>query len=94
MSLNASVTFLIDSFIPPKVEGVVLGMKGRDLIEISIGADDGLKGGHSLDVYRDNQYLGRIKIIETDPDRAVGQIIRDMQRGQIRKGDRVTSKFS
>jgi septal ring factor EnvC (AmiA/AmiB activator) len=82
------------SHIPPKVDGVVLATSGRDLVEISIGADDGLKVGHSLDVYRDNQYLGRIKILKTDPDRAVGQMIRDLQRGQIKRGDRVTSKFS
>jgi hypothetical protein len=82
------------SHIPPKVEGVVLEANGRDLIEISIGADDGLKVGHSLDVYRGNTYLGRIKILRTDPDRAVGQTIKELQKGQIRKGDRVTSKFS
>jgi hypothetical protein len=81
------------SHIPPKVEGVVDRI-GKDLIEISIGADDGLKVGHSLDVYRDNFYIGRIVIKSTDPDRAVGQSIRELQKGQIRKGDRVTTKFS
>jgi hypothetical protein len=82
------------SHIPPKVEGVVLEVSSRDLIEISIGADDGLKIGHSLDVYRDSAYLGRIVIKRTDPDRAVGQMIKELQRGQIKRGDRVTTKFS
>lgn len=82
------------SHIPPKVDGVVLDASGKDLIEISIGADDGLKVGHSLDVYRDNFYLGRIVIRRTDPDRAVGQTIRELQKGQIKRGDRVTTKFS
>jgi len=81
------------SHIPPKVEGVVLGV-GKDLIEISIGRDDGLREGHSLDVYRGNTYLGRMVIRDTAPDRAVGQMIREMQRGQIKEGDRVTTKFS
>ena len=80
--------------IPPPVEGVVLEAAGKDLIEISIGSDDGLKVGHSLDVYRDNQYLGRITIKRADPDRAVGQVKRELQRGQIKRGDRVTTKFS
>jgi hypothetical protein len=80
--------------IPPSVEGVVLEAAGKDLIEISIGSDDGLKVGHSLDVYRDNQYLGRITIKRADPDRAVGQVKRELQRGQIKRGDRVTTKFS
>lgn len=82
------------SHIPPKVEGVVLEVSGKDLIEISIGKDDGLKEGHSLDVYRDNTFLGRIVIRRTAPDRAVGQIIKELQRGQIKRGDRVSTKLS
>lgn len=80
--------------IPPKVDGVVLEVSGKDLIEISIGADDGLKVGHALDVYRDSTYLGRIVIRKTGPDRAVGQILKELQRGQIKRGDRVTTRFS
>ena len=67
---------------------------GKDLIEISIGADDGRKAGHPLEVYRGNTYLGRIVIFKTGPDRAVGRIQKDLQRGQIKRGDRVTTKFS
>ena len=80
--------------IPPKVEGVVLEVSDKDLIEISIGKDDGLKEGHTLEVYRDNTYLGRIVIRRTAPDRAVGQIIKELQRGQIKRGDRVSTKLS
>jgi hypothetical protein len=80
--------------IPPKVEGIVTDVSDRDLLEISIGADDGLKVGHALDVYRGNQYLGRIVIKRTSPDRAVGQVMRELQRGQIKRGDRVTTRFS
>jgi hypothetical protein len=86
-------TSLVDH-IPPPVEGVVLEVSDKDLIEISIGHDDGLKIGHSLDVYRDNTYLGRIVIRKTGPDRAVGQVQKELQRGQIKRGDRVTTKFS
>jgi hypothetical protein len=86
-------TSLVDHIAPP-VEGVVLEVSDKDLIEISIGNDDGLKVGHSLDVYRDNTYLGRIIIRKTGPDRAVGQVQRELQRGQIKRGDRVTTKFS
>jgi len=79
--------------IPPKVEGIVKDVE-KDFVEISIGADDGLKVGHALDVYRGNQYLGRIVIKKTQPDEAVGQIIKELQRGQIKRNDRVTTKFS
>jgi hypothetical protein len=79
--------------IPPKVEGIVTDVD-KDMVEISIGADDGLKIGHALDVYHGNQYLGKIVIKKTQPDQAVGQIIKEMQRGQIKRNDRVTTKFS
>jgi len=82
------------SHIPPKVEGEVTDVSDKDLLEISIGADDGLKVGHSLDVYRGTQYLGRIVVKKTSPDRAVGQVMKELQRGQIKRGDRVTTKFS
>jgi hypothetical protein len=82
------------SHIPPKVEGVVLEVSDKDLIEISIGKDDGLKEGHSLEVFRGNTYIGRIVIRRTAPDRAVGQIIKELQRGQIKRGDRVSTKLS
>ena len=37
---------------------------------------------------------GRITIRRTAPDRSVGQIIKEMQRGQIKRGDRVSTKLS
>ncbi|MCU0876304.1 MAG: hypothetical protein MUF06_00740 [Pirellulaceae bacterium] len=87
-----SATSLV-SHIPPAVDGVVLEVGEKDLIEISIGKDDGLKEGHSLEVYRNNTYLGRIVIRRTAPDRAVGQVIKELQRGQIKRGDRVSTKL-
>ena len=92
-SHNLSIDALV-SHIPPKVEGIVLEVSDKDLIEISIGKDDGLKEGHSLDVYRGNTFVGRILIRRTAPDRAVGQIIKELQRGQIKRGDRVSTKLS
>lgn len=82
------------SHIPPKVDGVVVDVSDRDLIEISIGADDGLKVGHSLDAYSGTQYLGRIVVKKTNPDRAVCQVVKELQRGQIKRGARVTTRFN
>lgn len=82
------------SHIPPKVEAVVLEVSDKDLLEISIGSDDGIKVGHAMEVYRDNTYLGRIIIRKVSGDRAVGQIVKELQRGQIKRGDRVSTKFS
>lgn len=79
--------------IPPTVDGIVTGVSDRDLIEISLGSDDGLKEGHHLEVFRQNTYLGRVIIRRTAPDRAVAEVIKEYRRGTIRKGDRVATKL-
>jgi hypothetical protein len=79
---------------PPTVDGVVIAVGSKDLLEISIGADDGLKKGHTLEVYRGNSYLGRVVVAETWPDVSVVKIIPEYKKGTIKKGDRVATKFS
>lgn len=64
-----------------------------NLVEITIGEDDGLRPGHQLDVVRGNQYLGRITIKTVEPNRAVGVIDPNLQRGSIQKDDRVTTNL-
>ena len=89
---------------PPAVDGEVLETKrgarnGSDLIEISIGSDDGLAEGHTLSVYRPQtaeraaKYLGDIKLVYVTPDRAVGTVILRAKNGVIERGDNVTSKL-
>jgi len=80
----------------PRVRGLVSATHhsaGSQLIEVSIGADDGLKPGHTVEVFRGDRYLGRAEILRTDPDRAVGRIIRQFQQGQIQEGDHVATRF-
>jgi hypothetical protein len=78
---------------PPTVDGYVTAVGAKDLLEISIGEDDGLKPGHTLEIFRSNSYLGRVIVRETWPDRAVVQIIPEFRKGSIRKGDRVATKL-
>ena len=79
---------------PPPVDGIVVEVGRKDLIEISIGSDDGLRKGHRLEVFRNNAYLGRIVVVETAPDQAVGRILPEYRKGIIRKGDRVATKLT
>jgi uncharacterized protein YlxW (UPF0749 family) len=84
-------------FKPPVVDGVVLAITssggGDELVEVSIGSDDGLLVGNTLEVFRDKKYLGRLEILRTSPDRAVAKIDKKLQSGQIQKGDRVATRF-
>jgi multidrug efflux pump subunit AcrA (membrane-fusion protein) len=82
--------------LTPHVRGVVNATHrsaGSQLIEISIGADDGLRPGHTVEVFRGDRYLGRAEILKTEPDRAVARILRRFQKGQIQEGDDVATKL-
>jgi len=79
---------------PPTVNGIVTAVGDRDLVEISIGSDDGLREKHELEVFRDNDYVGRVIVVRTEPDRAVVRILPEYRRGIIRKGDRVATRLS
>lgn len=80
--------------VAPSVQGQVVTVGEKNLIEVSVGGDDGILVGHELDVYREGAYLGKVVVVKTSPDRAVAEIIPDFKRGTIRKGDRVATKFS
>lgn len=82
--------------VVPTVEGVVTRFErknGTQLVEISIGADDGLKVGNTLEVSRGSRYLGRVEIIETSPDKAVARVDRRFLQGQIMENDRVATRI-
>ena len=60
-------------------DGVVLAVRGTDLVEISGGSDMGLRNGHKLEIVPmgggSNAYVGRIEIIKTEAtgDRGTGR---------------------
>ncbi|MBW3596165.1 MAG: hypothetical protein KY475_02700 [Planctomycetes bacterium] len=82
------------SHIPPRLDGVVLQVSEGDLLEVSIGSDDGLKKGHLLEVFRGNQYLGRVEVVSTKPDVSVARILKPYHRGPIQRGDNVRTKVN
>jgi hypothetical protein len=81
------------SGIPPQVRGKVLAINRDKMVEISLGSDDGLRVGHTLEVYRASKYLGRVEIMSTTFDRAVAKIVPGYQQGVIQKGDDVATRF-
>ena len=76
----------------PEVDGVVTAVSDN-LVEVSIGSDDGLQKGHELEVFRADQYLGRLKVVSVTPDRAVVRILKDYARGIVQRGDRVATRL-
>jgi hypothetical protein len=78
--------------IVPIVDGVITAV-ADDLVEVSIGSDDGLQPGHELEVFRADQYVGRLRVVSVKPDRAVVRILKDYARGIVQRGDRVATKL-
>ncbi|MBX9788696.1 MAG: hypothetical protein K2Y37_07245 [Pirellulales bacterium] len=84
--------------VAPKVDGRVLAVNSEGLVEISLGSDDGIRRGHTLDVFRrgasNNKYIGRIEVITTRPDKAVGKILPEYRKSYIQKEDRVATRLN
>lgn len=84
---------------PPRVDGIILASNVNGYVEISIGSDDGLERGHELDVYRmgpslaENKYLGKIRVVQTQADRSVAQVLANFRKGTIQKEDRVSTRL-
>jgi hypothetical protein len=82
-----------------KVDGLVLAVRGSTgLIEVSIGKDDGLLTGHTLEVYRvadgmAGTYLGKVEVTQLESNKAACRILPEFRKGTIQKGDRVASKL-
>ena len=78
---------------PPPLDGVVLKVNPKDFLEISLGSDDGLKEGHTMEVFRDALYLGKVIIMKVTPNRAIGRVLPEYKRGPIKVDDRVATKL-
>ncbi|MEN0110521.1 MAG: hypothetical protein AAF805_07325 [Planctomycetota bacterium] len=81
----------------PKVDGVVSATQrrsGAQLVEISIGSDDGLRVGSTVKVFRGSRYKGVLQILKTEPDRSVGRVDTRYQSGPILEGDRVSTRLN
>ena len=79
--------------VPPEgLEGEVTAVPRPNVVEISVGADDGVSKGNTFVVTRPStgKYIGVIEVIQVDyPNRAVCRPDKAKQSDQIQKGDHV-----
>ncbi len=78
---------------PPAVNGQVLAVATNGMVEISLGRDDGIREGFTLEVHRNGQYLGRVKVRTVRDDKSIAEVLTSYQRGYIRQGDRVDARL-
>lgn len=84
---------------PENVEGEVKSTDTTGLLRISIGSDQGLQRGHTLELFRLNlqnpgqsKYLGSIRLLEVSNHEAVGEPVRALA-DRAKVGDRVASRI-
>ncbi len=77
----------------PPVNGLVTAVSTAGLVEVSLGRDDGMREGFTLEVHRSGQYLGRLKVKRVEDNKSVAEILTSYQKGYIRAGDRVDSSL-
>ena len=89
--------------VVPKVDGYVSLVRrraGDETIEITIGADDGIKKGHTVEVFRtsdalgQSKYLGRAVVLSANGDRAWARILPELKKARIQEGDRVATRLN
>lgn len=79
--------------MPPQLRGKVLAVGRENMIEVSLGTDDGLRVGNTLEVFRGSKYLGRVEVTHAESDRAVGKIIPGFRKAPIQKDDDVATRL-
>lgn len=77
----------------PAANGKVLAVATNGMVEVSLGRDDGMKAGFTLEAHRDGNYLGRLKIRTVRSDKSIAEILPDYHRGAILEGDRVDTQL-
>ena len=76
----------------PTLDGDVTAV-AAGTIQVSLGSDDGLQVGHTLEVYRGGEYIGRAVVKTVLPDHAVAEIVKAYARGIVQRGDKVTTRL-
>ena len=79
--------------LPPLARGKVLAVNRDNMVEISLGSDDGLRQGHTVEVFRGSKYLCRVEVLHASTDRAVGKILPGFKKGAIQKDDDVATRL-
>ncbi len=84
------------SQIPPDLNGRVTSISTvqRNVFAVSLGMDDGLREGHTIDVVRNGRHVGTAKVTSSLPNKAVAKFVEGMKNSSVEVGDEVTTILS
>ena len=83
--LNVYTVMLIASFL-----ALLIGC----VFAISLGTDDGLKEGHTVDVVRGGRHIGTAKVTMAKPNHATARFVDGMRNAPVQVDDKVTTTLS
>jgi vacuolar-type H+-ATPase subunit I/STV1 len=74
--------------MPPGLSGKIQNVnKQWNFVVLNMGDKDGVVRNGVFVVYRGNQYVGRVKVVSTEANTAVADILSDTLKGEIMIGD-------
>ncbi len=81
-----------------KVDGRVIdrlqnSARTREFVRITIGANDGVEKDMILTVYRKDQYICDVRVIEVEADSAAAIVLEKTRRSYVQRGDYVTTQL-
>ncbi len=92
MTLNGLEPNDATAHIPRELDGRVTAIRDGT-IAVSLGLDDGLRKGHTVDIFRDGQFVGAAVVIETENNRSAARIDRNLTKFPVQLNDEITTKW-
>ncbi len=86
---------LISSVVAPPVDALIEEVDADlRLVVLSVGKQDNVKEGFEFTVYRDDQFVGKVRVHKVYENLAGAKVLFTADSGEIRKGDRATTRIN
>ena len=82
-----------DYFAPP-IDAAVLAVKNDDrLVVLDVGDDQKVKAGYEFTVYREDHFIGKVKVIKVFKDMSAARILFLQENEEIKIGDKAATQI-
>jgi len=72
------------------LDGKVIGVnKECSMLILSLGKQDGARLGDTLSVYRDNRFIGSVKVVEIEPSTCIATVLSQWRHVKFSENDQV-----
>lgn len=92
MNANGLDKYDLTSHIPRDLKGRITAIDGNN-IAVNLGLDDGLRRGHTFDIYRGDSYVGTATVFEAQNNRSAARVDSNLTKIPVQVNDQVTTKW-